>query len=103
MAEIVVDGSENGRTINVAVGDSLQIELPENSATGFRWQMEASSLQGVSALRLQSVDYRAANSRRRVFRFSAEGRGHVILRLELVRTWEVQIPRETFVVTANVR
>ncbi len=109
MAEIVVGAGENGRLFGVAVGDSVRIELPENPTTGFRWQMEPSSFEGVSALRLQSVEYQTADRTgvggggRRVFRFSAVARGHVSLRLELLREWERQAARETFVITVDVR
>jgi predicted secreted protein len=106
MAEIVVRADENRRLIAVAVGDSLRIELPENRS-GFRWQMEPSSLQGVSALRLQSVDHEAderkAGFGRRVFRFSAEAPGQATLPLELAPAWEGEVARETFVITIDVR
>jgi predicted secreted protein len=107
MPEIVVNVDENRRAIAVAVGDSLRIELPESPAAGFRWQMEPSSFEGVSALRLQSVDHqlegREAGSGRRIFRFSAEAPGHATLRLELVRAWEGVAARETFVIIVDVR
>ena len=105
MTEIVVSTDMNRRPIAVAVGDSLRIELPE-SASGFRWRMEPSSLGGVSALWLQSVDYqiegREAGGGRRVFRFSAEAPGHATLRLELASVWEREAARETFVITVDV-
>ena len=109
MTETVVGAGDNGRLVAVSVGDSVRIELPENPTTGFRWQMEPSSLGDVSALRLQSVEYQMAvaagvgGGGRRVFRFSAVARGHVGLRLELLREWEGQAARETFVITVDVR
>jgi len=107
MTEIVVNAGGNRRLIAVAVGDSLRIELPENPAAGFRWRMEPSSLEGVSALRLQSVDHqtegREAGGGRRVFRFSAEAPGHATLRLELAPAWEGEAARETFFITVDVR
>ena len=106
MTEIVVNAGGNRRLIAVAVGDSLRIELPENPAAGFRWQMEPSSLEGVSALWLQSVDYQIegpqAGGGRRVFRFSAEAPGHATLRFELAPAREGEAARETFVITVDV-
>jgi predicted secreted protein len=91
----------------MAVGDSLRLELPENRATEFRWQIEPSSLEGVSALWLQSVDHqmegREAGGARRVFRFSAEAPGQASLCLELTPAWEGGAACETFVITIDVR
>ena len=107
MAEIVVNADGNRRLIAMAVGDSLRLELPENPAAGFRWQMEPSSLEGVSALWLQSVEHqmegREAGGGRRVFRFSAEAPGQASLSLELAPAWEGGAARETFVITIDVR
>ena len=108
MTEVVVDAGTNGCLVAIAVGDSLRIELPEDPSTGFRWQTEPSSLVGVSALQLQSVDFQHAdgggveNRGRRVFRFSAESAGQVCLRLELVRAWEGQTAREAVVITVDI-
>ena len=106
MAEIVVNANGNRGFIPAAIGDSLRIELPENPVAGLRWQMEPSSFEGVSALRLQSVDHqmegREASNWRRVFRFSVEAPGQVTLRLELTPVWEGEAERETFVVTIDV-
>jgi len=33
--------SFNGQTINLAVGQTVEIRLPENPTTGFRWQLMA--------------------------------------------------------------
>ena len=107
MAEIVVNADGNRRLVAMAVGDSLRLELPENPETGFRWQMEPSSLEGVSALWLQSVDHqmvgREAGGGRRVFRFSAEVPGQASLCLELAPAWEGGAARERFVITIDVR
>ena len=106
MTEIVVGADENRRHIGVATGDSLRIVLPEHRV-GFRWQVEPSSLQGVSALRLQSVDHLSeggkASSRLRVFRFSAETPGQATLRLELAPAWNGETASETFIITVDVR
>ena len=107
MAEIVVNADGNRRLIAMAVGDSLRLELPENPATGFRWQIQPSSLEGMSALWLQSVDHqmegREAGGGRRVFRFSAEAPGQASLCLELAPAWEGGAACETFVITIDVR
>ncbi len=42
MAVIAVEETQNGRTLEVHVGDSIAIELPENPTTGYRWNVLAS-------------------------------------------------------------
>src|SRR5215831_1183397 len=36
---MLIDESRNGETIEVAVGSTIDIHLPENASTGFRWSM----------------------------------------------------------------
>ena len=106
MADIVVGSDKNRHEIAIAVGDSLRIGLAERQSD-FRWQMEPSSLQGISALRLQSVDHqlegREGGSGRRVFHFSAEAAGQATLRFELAPIWEGETARETFAIAVDVR
>jgi inhibitor of cysteine peptidase len=33
--------SHNGQTIPVKVGDTMELQLPENPATGYRWTIDA--------------------------------------------------------------
>ena len=37
-----VQEGDNGQTIEVAIGDTLEITLPETASTGFRWQVVSS-------------------------------------------------------------
>ncbi len=42
--------TDNNRTIDLPVGETLQITLPENATTGFRWAIESSDSDIVEAL-----------------------------------------------------
>lgn len=41
MAVVAATEASNGRTLEVAVGDSIELELPENRTTGYRWHVLA--------------------------------------------------------------
>jgi inhibitor of cysteine peptidase len=36
---VLVDETFNGRTIDVTVGQTIEVRLPENPTTGFSWQL----------------------------------------------------------------
>ena len=107
MPEITVGEEANGRLIGVAVGDTLRIALPEDPMAGLRWQIEPSSLSAVSAVRLQSVGLQMeggeAGGGLRLFRFSAEGRGQVTVRLELMRDWDGGQAHAAFAIAIDIR
>ncbi len=105
MAEIVVREGETARTVTVATGDEVKVELSENPTTGFRWQVTSVD---AGVLRLQSDDFvpsagaAVGSSGLRVFRFAAVNSGGTEVRLELKRPWEAQPPRSTFAILVSV-
>ena len=44
MATQLFDESFNGKTINLPVGQAIEIRLQENPTTGFRWLLKSSDL-----------------------------------------------------------
>jgi inhibitor of cysteine peptidase len=48
----------NGQTIDLAVGEEIEIRLPENPTTGFRWQRTTDDL---AACKLVSDTFRASS------------------------------------------
>jgi inhibitor of cysteine peptidase len=105
MTEIVVTESEAGRDVTAAVGDKIEIVLPENPTTGFRWRIASFD---VGVLRQEGDEYVAGTATgvggggQRVFRFDAAGRGSANIRLELKRSWEEQSPMSTFAIRVQV-
>jgi inhibitor of cysteine peptidase len=53
--------SMNGRTVTVTVGETIEIRLPENPTTGFRWQLMANdgAICAVTADRFEAPAPRA--------------------------------------------
>ena len=43
MPGISVGEESNGQSLELRVGDSIELELPENPTTGFRWQVVAAA------------------------------------------------------------
>ena len=41
--------ADNGKTVEIAVGDSVELSLPENASTGYRWAIESVDNKVVAA------------------------------------------------------
>jgi inhibitor of cysteine peptidase len=99
---------ESGKTVQLAVGGSLVIDLEENASTGYAWQTT-----GSLPLMLKAAGDKATPSGqgglvgaagRRSLTFTAAQAGTGELRLAYARPWEKGVPpAKTFVVTVVVR
>jgi len=90
--------ADNGRQINVAVGETLELELPETSGTGFRWAF-TSSAESILALEKEySADAATVpgSGRIRCWRFKAIAPGDATLELVYARPWEKRAPVRSF-------
>jgi inhibitor of cysteine peptidase len=82
---------DNDKSIDVHVGDSIVVRLPENPTTGFAWSIDKADAH---VLRLQSSRYSPAargavgGGGQRSLRFKAITAGTVRLQLKLWREWE---------------
>ena len=100
-----IDESANGGAVNLGVGETLEIRLPENRTAGFRWQIEASgepvvSLQGDA---YESADGPPGRGGIRVLSFKAERSGEGDVRLSYRRPWEESTPpAQTFAIHVRV-
>lgn len=106
MTDVALGAADRGRTIEVTQGYRVLLRLPENSSTGYRWELE--QLEG-DALKLQADTYHPSASPAlgaggvRGFDFLARSPGNAVLRLRLRRPWEPAGPAaETFEVTVQV-
>jgi inhibitor of cysteine peptidase len=82
---------DSGSRRAVRVGDEIEVVLPENPTTGYRWHVEIDP----EALRQANDHYKGATTPRgapgiRVMTFQALRPGHALLRLVKRRAWEVQ-------------
>jgi len=107
VSEIALTPRDSGRSLSVNVGDVLNVELPENLATGYSWQRVDSASDSV--LRLRSWEPQATGQPRlgasgvRKAQFEAVAPGSLHIRLALRRPWETGSAGETFTLNVTVR
>lgn len=100
-----VSEADDGREIEVAVDEILELALPETSGTGFRWEFIS---RGESILTLEK-EYAAAaatapgSSRMRCWRFKAIAPGNAMLKLGYARPWEKRAVRSFAVKVRTAR
>jgi len=83
--------ADEGRVIRLAPGEAIDVRLPENATTGFRWNLEQAvepilRLIDESVVQAQGGGVGAGGTRR--MRFAAAQVGDADLRLALSRAWE---------------
>ena len=83
--------ADDGRVIRLAPGESIDVLLPENATTGFRWSLDRTvepvlHLTSEAAVPAPGAGVGAGGARR--FRFGASQIGEAEVRLELSRAWE---------------
>jgi inhibitor of cysteine peptidase len=100
---LTVDMAQNGDDLEMGIGESLELRLPENPTTGYRWQTDSA---GKPALELEEESfepsleaYGASGIRRWRFRSVQKGVAH--LKMDRRRSWERQAV-ETFTVTIRI-
>jgi inhibitor of cysteine peptidase len=85
-----VTEADDGREIEVSIGETMELALPETSGTGYRW---AFTSRGESILALEK-EYSAADAtapgsgRMRCWRLKAIAPGNAMLKLDYSRSWE---------------
>ena len=91
--------------LDVTVGDTVVLTLPENPTTGYRWSADPPADHRLS-LRTDSLELteedRLGTPGTRKFVLGAESEGRQVLRLALRRPWETTAPIETASLTAFV-
>ncbi len=106
---VVYDARSDGQAIDLQIGDTFEVALPENPTTGFRWEV----MEGPGDVIEQEGEPRYATNRSDphlmggggmvTFRFKAAEAGTVDLRLAYHRQWEKETPpAKTFHLTVNV-
>jgi inhibitor of cysteine peptidase len=99
-----IDKALNGGEVEVGLGESFEVRLPENPTTGYRWRQRSS---GEPAVALQADSFHPAGEGvgaggTRDWQFRAVHEGVARLQLEYRRGWESHAA-ETFTVTVRVR
>ena len=100
---LVVDETWNHRDVEVAVGDTMTLELSENATTGYRWRMAEVG----PSLRILEETFKASTGAAgsggvRHWTLVAENAGAVAMQVELKRSWQPE-PARTFALTLLVQ
>jgi inhibitor of cysteine peptidase len=105
---ITVTQQDSGKTIEVAVGQKVIVQLASNPTTGYQWSV----LGNTAPLKLVKSDYaadpqvagRIGAGGTQTLRFTARSSGKVELKLGYARPWEKDVPlAKTFSVTIIVK
>lgn len=104
---IVLTGKDAGKSIEVKVGDTIQVSLEGNPTTGYNWVMapqDPAVLEQQGEAEFKAVDESLGASGLITETFKAMKKGQTTLRLEYKRPWEKDItPEKTFEVTVVVK
>lgn len=106
MSEMTLTQVDNGRTIDIRVGDRLDVNLRENPTTGFQWVIDQNNDE---VLRVEGAEYISPTTSpiggagQRTFTFIGQQSGTAELRLKLWREWQGESSVvERFTVTIQV-
>jgi inhibitor of cysteine peptidase len=91
--------------MDLAVGETLEVCLPENRTTGFKWILE-SSVERACSLVSDHVEpgHLAGQPGKRCWHFRAEHAGSEHIRMSYQRPWEEKkAPARTFTLGIRVR
>src|SRR5438094_5784080 len=100
-----VDERASGSSVDLGVGQTLEVRLAENPTTGFRWQIEA---DGRPACTLTSDLYEAASGPpgsggTRVLAYRGTSPGECTIALAYRRSWEAAASAaQTFMLRVRV-
>jgi inhibitor of cysteine peptidase len=104
--------ADNGKTVTVKVGDTVQVVLPGNPTTGYSWSTSLSDKdaavlqqQGDPVYAQQSTDSSLVGGGGTfTFTFKAAAPGQVVLKFDYARPFEAGVaPIQTYSVTVNVK
>lgn len=99
--------ADNGRLIELNVGDTLEITLPGNPTTGFQWEVDSvdsAILRQVGESKFEPSNNAVGSGGQVTFRFEAVGTGQTELKLIHHRLFEENVaPIQTFEVSVTVK
>lgn len=91
MSILTLTQENNGNVIEISVGDTFFIHLPENPTTGYQWAIDDMTSQNIM---LNNSSYASTTATgiggggQRIWAFETTRRGVAHLRLKLWRAWE---------------
>lgn len=101
---LIVTEKDDGKSVQVMVGQTLAIQLPSNPTTGYQWVLarDLGPLVGGRQRFTPSGANMPGAGGAETFKFLAKETGSVTLTLEYRRPWENDPPTKTFTVTVKV-
>jgi len=112
-SQVAVDGSYDGKTVELAAGGSLTVTLESNATTGFQWELASISDQTV--MEKVANTYEAPEAKegetpmvgaggQEVWTFKALTKGESTISMEYSRPWEKgEKAAQTFSLTVVVQ
>jgi predicted secreted protein len=92
-----MDLSDDGKEIQLKVGQEFSVSLPENRSSGYQWQFDTSELIHVKSDSYISDTSQVGAGGVREFVLTAETEGETTLKAEYLRPWEKGTkPAQTF-------
>jgi inhibitor of cysteine peptidase len=93
----VVTDADNGKTVQIKMGDVLEVRLSSNPTTGYEWSLQKQSttllkLSGQSSTKPKTSALGSPSVQ--IFDFAPTGKGTGVLMLHYVRSWEPPDPKE---------
>jgi len=93
----VVTDADKGSTVNLKIGDVLEVRLSSNPTTGYEWSVDPKSttlLKPSGQSQTQPTQSGVGRPIVQIFKFRAAGKGTGTLLLHYVRSWEKPDPNE---------
>jgi inhibitor of cysteine peptidase len=93
----VVTDSDKGGTVEIKMGDTLEVRLNSNPTTGYEWYVHKQSttlLKLASQSQTQPTQPGVGRPIVQIFNFAPKAKGTGVLLLHYVRSWENADPNE---------
>ena len=107
IAEVIIGPEDNGKTVEVNIGDTLHVGLPSNPSTGYTWEVaeiDEKVLGQVGEVEFEPESDLLGAPGKQILYFKAVGMGQTPLKLIYRRPWEKGVePAETFSIQVVVR
>jgi inhibitor of cysteine peptidase len=102
---LVISSSQNGQTVSIDVGDIMELRLPENASTGYRWALDALDAARVTIVETGFRDRGGVGSGGDAYwRLRATGHGNTAVNLKRWRPFEGDRSIvERFAITLQIR
>lgn len=100
---MIINEQDAGRTVAIAPGEVVTVQLSEQPTTGYRWSVESAGDLELVDDHFTPAGQRLGAGGVREFSFRAPAPGAYDLLLHRRRSWQGNAPAATFAVTLDAR